>query len=346
MQALRPVLLGRALPKNRTAQLARSGFLLNVCRAQHDHHGPHKEYFQTPGQMPVPDSSPYTHGQPYIPKIQTVPSPPPGAGASFSLLKSFSRSVFWAVLFGSLGVAAGTALITWEYLQPPFEPGSPAEQELYDEILDAMELHPLVDSLRQANWIEENYYAAAPVHGGGALENRTGLHLVAETLSGTQGVSMKTFKHPTQEFTIMVAFLGFGVEGWPDTIHGGTIVTLIEEGVQRQIHNFYKTYGSRDQQTISIDFKRPMRPGEIYAVIVPPAQLESNPGPGMMHLQMTPMVVRIEAPPRITPELLTIELPSLDELHALANVQVRLVQSKSEDATAELEGDVASKKID
>ncbi|OAP56920.1 hypothetical protein AYL99_09032 [Fonsecaea erecta] len=359
MQALRPaLLLGRGArrafttvtPKTRTTtaatqqhqQLAaRYGLLSNIRRAsQHDHHGPHKEYFQTPGQMPVPDSTPYTHNQPYMPKIQAVP-PPTSRSGGFSLLTSFSRSVFWALLFGALGVTAGTALITWEYLQPPFEPGSPAEQELYDEILDAMELHPLVDSLRQANWIEENYYAAQ----GGGLDNR-GLHLVAETLQGTQGVTMKTFKHPTQEFTIMVCFLGFGVEGWPDTIHGGMTTTLVEEGVQRQIHNFYKKYGGQDQQTISIDFKRPMRPGEIYAVIVPPAQLESNPAPGTMHLQMTPMVLRIEAPPRITPELLTIELQSIDELHALANVQVRLVQSGGDGGMAELEDDGASKKID
>ncbi|KIW26933.1 uncharacterized protein PV07_06721 [Cladophialophora immunda] len=344
MQALRPVLLRRvqrAVTKDKLSQLSRSGSL-NSWRAQHDHHGPHKEYFQTPGQMPVPDSTPYTHGQPYIPSIQNVP--PTSRTGGISLLRSFSRSVFWAVLFASLGVTAGTALITWEYLQPPFEPGSPAEQELYDEILDAMELHPLVDSLRQANWIEENYYAAHS-GAGNELENR-GLHLVAETLQGTQGVSVKTFKHPTQEFTIMVCFLGFGIEGWPDTIHGGMIVTLIEEGIQRQIHNFYKKFGSRDQQTISIDFKRPMRPGEIYAVIVPPAQLESNPAPETTHLQILPMVVRIEAPPRITPELLTIELPSIDELHAVANVQVRLVQSKSEEGMAEPEGHVASKKID
>ncbi|KIW96883.1 uncharacterized protein Z519_02274 [Cladophialophora bantiana CBS 173.52] len=333
MQVLRPVLLRRAqrvILEGRTARLARSG-LVYSWRAQHDHHGPHKEYFQTPGQMPVPDSTPYTHGQTYIPKIQNV-TPPSRVGGGGSLLTSFSRSVFWAALFASLGVTAGTALITWEYLQPPFEPGSPAEQELYEEILDAMELHPLVDSLRQANWIEENYYAT---HGG--IENK-GLHLVAEKLEGTQGVTMKTFKHPTQEFTIMVCFLGFGLEGWPDTIHGGMIVTLIEEGIQRQIHNFYKKYGSRDHQMISIDFKRRMRPGEIYAIIIPPAQLEPDPGPNMMHLQLAPMVVRIEAPPRITPELLTIELPSIDELHALANVEVRLVQFKNEEDTAEREG--------
>ncbi|ETI23206.1 hypothetical protein G647_05003 [Cladophialophora carrionii CBS 160.54] len=290
--------------------------------------------------MPAPDTTPYVHGQQFGAPVHTVP-PAPGAGGR-SLFVRFTRSVFWAILFSSLGVVAGTALITWEYLQPPFEPGSEMERDLLDEIMDAVELHPLVDSLRQANWIEDNYYAGhADSIGTG------GMHLVAEKLQGTQGITMRTFKHPTQEFTMMVAFLGFGVEGWPDVIHGGIITTLIQEGIDRQIHNFYEKYGNQHAQAISVDFKRRMRPGEVYAVIVPPAQVEMNPPqPEVMHLQMMPMVVRIEAPPRITPEALTIELPSMEELHAVANVQVRLVQDVTPERMAELEAGFASQKIE
>ncbi|EXJ62938.1 hypothetical protein A1O7_03382 [Cladophialophora yegresii CBS 114405] len=290
--------------------------------------------------MPAPDTTPYVHGQQFAAPVPTIP-PVPGASGR-SLLVRFTRSVFWAILFSSLGVVAGTALITWEYLQPPFEPGSEMERDLLDEIMDAVELHPLVDSLRQANWIEDNYYA------GHADSIATGgMHLVAEKLQGTQGITMRTFKHPTQEFTMMVAFLGFGVEGWPDVIHGGVITTLIQEGIDRQIHNFYGKYGNQHAQAISVDFKRRMRPGEVYAVIVPPAQVEMNPPqPEVMHLQMMPMVVRIEAPPRITPEALTIELPSMEELHAVANVQVRLVQDVTPERMAELEAGFASQKIE
>jgi len=213
------------------------------------------------------------------------------------------------------------------------------------EIMDAVELHPLVDSLRQANWIEDNYYATQPSHADSL--GTKGMHLVAEKLQGTQGITMRTFKHPTQEFTMMVAFLGFGVEGWPDVIHGGIITTLVQEGVDRQVRNFYEKYGKQHAQAISIDFKRRMRPGEVYAVIVPPAQVEMNPPQKeVMHLQMMPMVVRIEAPPRITPEALTIELPSMEELHAVANVQVRLVQEVSPERLAELEAGFASQKIE
>ena len=293
--------------------------------------------------MPAPDTTPYTPDQPYVPKTQAVPTPPGPTGRP--LFMRFARSVFWALLFSSLGVAAGTGLITWEYLQPQFELGSEMEQELLDEIMDAVQLHPLVDSLLQANWIEDNYYAGHPSPASGL--GTKGMHLVAEKLQGTQGITMKTFKHPTKEFTMMVAFLGFGVEGWPDVVHGGVITTLVQEGIERQVHNFYQKYGKQHAQAISIDFKRRMRPGEVYAIVVPPAQLEENPPqPDVMHLQMMPMVVRIEAPPRITPEALTIELPSIDELHAVANVQVRLVQDVSPERMAELEAGFASQKIE
>ncbi|KAJ9612061.1 hypothetical protein H2200_003656 [Cladophialophora chaetospira] len=294
--------------------------------------------------MPAPDTTPYAQHQPYIPQVQAVPPPPAATGRSIFI--RFTRSIFWAILFSSFGIVAGTGLITWEYLQPPFEPGSEPEQDLLDEIADAIDLHPLVDSLQQANWIEDNYYAAFPSRLDSIGAN--GMHLVAEKLSGTQGITMKTFRHPTQEFTIMVAFLGFGIEGWPDVIHGGIITTLIQEGIDRQLLNFYQKYGNQHAQAISVDFKRRMRPGEVYAVVVPPAQVEMHPPQKeVMHLQMTPMVVRIEFPPRITPEALTIELPSMEELHAVANVQVRLVQQDvTPERMAELEAGFASQKIE
>ena len=295
--------------------------------------------------MPVADTTPFppNQRQPYIPPVQANPSTT-GAGG-YSLFLRFTRSVTYALLFGLIGTLAGTGLITWEYLQPPFEKKSEEEADLLDEIMDAVELHPLVDSLRQANWIEGDYYAAHPSRAD--LLGTKGMHLVAEKLVGTQGITMRTFKHPTQEFTMMVAFLGFGVEGWPDVIHGGVITTLLQEGIDHQLHNFYEKYGKQHAQAISVDFKRRMRPGEVYAVIVPPAQVEMNPPQKeVMHLQFTAMVVRIESPPRITPEVLTIELPSMEELHAVANVQVRLVQEVSPERMSELEAGFASQKIE
>jgi hypothetical protein len=262
------------------------------------------------------------------------------------MLVRLGRSIQWIFLFFILGSVAGTSLITWEYLQPPFEPGSEMEEELLEEIADAIEFHPLVDSLRQANWIEENYYAD---HAGtrGQRFGEKGLHLVAGKLQGIQGLSMKTFKHPTQHFTMMIAFLGFGLEGWPDVVHGGLITSLIQEGIERHIQNFYRKHGNQHAQAISIDFKRSMRPGDVYAVLVPPAQLETNPPqPEVMHLQMTPTVLRMDFPPRIDSGHMSVELHSEDDLHALANVQVRMVKEVSVERMAELEAGFAKPSLE
>lgn len=172
-------------------------------RAQHDGYGPHKEYFQRPGQTPIPDATPYLPPRP-TPVIQASSGP--------SRIVRAARSVSWAFLFYLLGSAAGTALITWQYLQPPFERGSPEDEEMLDEIFETLETHPLVESLREDQWIEDNRYASQLTATG------KGYHLVWEQLSGTQGITAKAFKHPSQECTMLVFFLGFGMEGWPDVV--------------------------------------------------------------------------------------------------------------------------------
>lgn len=172
-------------------------------RAQHDGHGPHKEYFQRPGQTPLPDAVSYIPPQP-APIIRNSSGPGRAVRAA--------RSLLWATLFSTLGVVVGTAFITWEYMQPPFEPGSPEDQEVLEEILDTLDTHPLVESLREEKWIEDNFYGARVVGGG------RGLHLVGERLTGPQGITAKAFRHPSLEFTMLVFFLGFGIEGWPDVV--------------------------------------------------------------------------------------------------------------------------------
>ncbi len=64
-----------------------------------------------------------------------------------------------------------------------------------------------------------------------------------------------------------------------------------------------------------------------------------------MHLQMMPMVLRVDAPPRTTADSLKLEFQPHDELHALANVQVRLVQDVDEARMAELEASFRKQSI-
>lgn len=146
---------------------------LRLLRTQHNY-PPHKEYFQNPGQRPLPD---------YTPPVASFA--PAGFASEPSRLRRLLRSTLWTVLFGALGVVTGTGVITWEYLQPLFEPGSTEDNEMMQDVLDMLDSHPLVETLREDKWIEEQFYVQRPEH-----EIAKGLELVKENLVGTRGISI------------------------------------------------------------------------------------------------------------------------------------------------------------
>ena len=231
-------------------------------------------------------------------------------------------------MFSILGAVAGTTLITWEYLQPPFPPGSEEEQELYEDMLETLDTHPLVEQLRGENWIEENFYNMGP-RGG----SDTGMNLIREKLIGTQGLTIRLFRHPTHNYTVLVFFAGFGVEGWPDVIHGGTVTSLLLEAANRHQQAYYGDFVDMEQPSISVDFKRPMRPGEVYAVLVPPAGLEDVPGElQQKKLIMVALMMLMEGAPKLVTqydpvthtETHNVELPTVmgvDATQAVGSVQ-------------------------
>jgi hypothetical protein len=139
------------------------------------HGGPHKEYFQNPSQFPAASIPQYT------------PPPQPNFPTQPSILRRLTRSAFWGVSFGLLGLLAGTAAITYEYLQPLFDVGSEEELEELEGIKEVMSIHPLLDALGQdENWKEQAMY----------MEDRdwdqeTDFHFLSrKTLKGANGVSM------------------------------------------------------------------------------------------------------------------------------------------------------------
>jgi hypothetical protein len=208
-------------------------------RYQHDL--PHKEYFQNPGQIPLPDATPYS-------APPAFPSPP-------SYFRRAFRSILWATLFGTLGLVSGVSLLTWDYLQPPFEPGSEEDQEMVEEIEAMMDSHPLVQGLREGGWEEKMY-----------KQSQTRL---LQTLSGTQGLSLRGFRTPKPGYTILVFYTGSGIEGWPDVIHGGLITTLFNEAANLQISGPNEFDFPQPHQVV-VDFAESIRPGEIYSILIPP----------------------------------------------------------------------------
>jgi hypothetical protein len=157
-------------------------FLPRFRRFQHG--GPHKEYFQNPSQFPAVAIPPYT------------PPPQPTFPTQPSILRRLTRSTFWGVSFGLLGVLAGTAAITYEYLQPLFEVGSEEELEELEGVKEIMASHPLLDALGQdENWKEQAMY----------MEDRDwdqdkDFHFLSrKTLKGANGISMVCLDSPLHD---------------------------------------------------------------------------------------------------------------------------------------------------
>lgn len=229
-----------------------------LTRWQHENHGPHKEYFQHPSQYPV-NGLPTTTLQVLQPTINVPPVSPP-LTRSLSLIRRTTRASLLTVLFLFAGYSVGTGVITWEYLQPPYEPGSEEHQELLKDIEDLIETHPIVEELRDQGWVEES---VRPNSGQGQ-------HLVHNTLSGIQGIPvMKNFRPPTGLYSMFVFFTGFGVEGWPDVVHGGILASMFEEALEHNFKQFTDLKRTTQGET-GVQFFRRVRPGEVYALLVIP----------------------------------------------------------------------------
>src|SRR5436190_17403562 len=140
------------------------------------HGGPHKEYFQNPNQFPAATLPQYA-----------PPPPQPTFPTQPSMLRRLARSTFWAMSFGLLGLFAGTAAITYEYLQPLFEVGSEEELEELEGIKEIMLSHPLLEALGQ----EENWKEQAMYMEDRDWDQEKDFHFLSrKTLKGANGISM------------------------------------------------------------------------------------------------------------------------------------------------------------
>lgn len=184
---------------------------------------------------------------------------------------------------------AGRGVITWEYFQPPYERGSAEFEELQAEIEDLLEGAQLCEMLRSQGWKEEPIIKPSVSN----VDASGGDHqLVADTLSGNQGVTMKMFTHPAHPVSYAIFFTGFGLEGSPDKVHSGLVTTVLTEAWTRHMDRIAKLHGLRHvdrgaSYTASTAFLEPgLRPGEIYGAFVQTDQWAiaiPDPGPEQMH---------------------------------------------------------------
>jgi hypothetical protein len=145
---------------------------LQLFRLQHG--GPHKEYFQNPGQMP-----------PSEPSLRSDRiSPAPDFLHQKTLRKRLWDATGLAALSILLGLGAGSSLITWAYLQGPFQPGTAEETEMLEEITEMINEHPATEvALNGADW-EELPLVPRMVAGDAGK----GLTFVTGTLTGSKGI--------------------------------------------------------------------------------------------------------------------------------------------------------------
>jgi hypothetical protein len=145
---------------------------LLLIRLQHP--WPHKEYFQNPGQMPLPDSVTHSSGSPSAPDFLHKSS-------ALRRVLNIAGLGLWSLLFG---FGAGSTLITWAYLQGPFAAGSEEENEMLEEITEMMNDHPSMDVLLNDSDWEELPVAPRMVSGDAGK----GLSFVTGTLTGSKGI--------------------------------------------------------------------------------------------------------------------------------------------------------------
>lgn len=161
---------------------------------------------------------------------------------------------------------------------------------MLEEIEEMMNSHPLVQGLREGGWVEKTYKPS---------QSR-----FLQSLSGTQGLTLRGFRMPESGYTILVFYTGSGLEGWPDVIHGGLITTLFNEAVHLQLNYEGGDWSSPYQMVV--DFKESIRPNEIYSILLPPLSMEpvEQPQEGTLaQLAVHGMLMRMEMAPEITTEV-------------------------------------------
>lgn len=233
----------------------------STLRSQHIQSGPHKEYFQNPSQYP-------SNFEPSRLSHELLRSAEHAGAKSQSLLLRATRTTSLVVAFLCLGFLSGTALVSWEYIQPPFERGSEEYEDLQEEIEEILETSPLVEDFRAKGWHED---PAIPPAGNQVVGSK---HFLHDTLSGVQGLTVKHFRRSELGISALVFFAGFGVEGWADVLHGGAIMSIMQEAKDRDMEPMLRaenlTREGDDSAIHSHDFTfvAPLRPGEIYVVLV------------------------------------------------------------------------------
>ena len=294
---------------------------------------PHKEYFQRPGQFaqqyqesfesaPPPPATSFNRGRQQSQQQQGASRFYNGQGQHAQQQKPVWRRILraslWSDMFLLLGLLSGTALITWEYVSPAPTLTAAERASLYAEIQSELDAHPVVQGLKEDGWVPQLVYENRSAE----TMMRWGMELY-EKLFGTGAVMLLEFAHPEIKFTVLVIFLGEGVEDgvWPDTVGGGVVSSLLLLAAERHVRRCDINVAGMgvDEQgrargeeelvpalgSFTVDFRGTVQPADIYTIVVPQAVesgmvLDESSGEEMRALTVTPLMLHLDHAPKLT----------------------------------------------
>lgn len=80
------------------------------------------------------------------------------------------------------------------------------------------------------------------------------------------------------------------------------ISTLLQESVHQHLENHHRDLGTITAEVFDVTFKKPMRPGDIYSILVPHAEVNDMPhdeDPEAKMVHITPIILHIDTPVRV-----------------------------------------------
>ncbi|KAL4805826.1 HotDog domain-containing protein [Aspergillus unguis] len=168
------------------------------------------------------------------------------------------RSIYFGI-FSLLGAAAASKAIS--ITTGPLEvPGSEADEDQLRQIHYVYNGLGLVRKLRG-----DPDYIEAPVYGNWSSEDKK-QRLTSGPLSGSGGLALqKVFWNAKEKSAINVVYLGRGMEGWPITVHGGAIATILDEHLAR-VAIQHLPERTAVTANLDINYRRPVFSGTYYSV--------------------------------------------------------------------------------
>ena len=174
---------------------------------------------------------------------------------------------------------------------PPLpEPDSEEDAQLVSRIKSDLNALPIIAELRKDRevWREYDPYSQREAFALGSSQEDAEVdsHLTAGTLRGARGLAVqRSFYNAAEKREISVIFFGGAVSGWPGVTHGGVLMTILKEAIERAANG--PSFARRPEdseaplltqdgigearkrqecESLTLEYKRPTRANYFYVI--------------------------------------------------------------------------------